>query len=59
MGNMPPINNAKRVITSAQRVMGRRQVALARRRMAEINVPAWLMPIQNTKFVMSKAQKTG
>src|SRR5579859_5987767 len=59
MGNMPPIIKAKRVITSAQRVMGRRQVALARRRMAEINVPAWLMPIQNTKFVMSNAQKTG
>ena len=27
--------------------------------MAEISVPAWPMPIQNTKFVMSQAQATG
>ena len=26
--------------------------------MAEISVPAWPMPIQNTKFVMSNAQPT-
>ena len=56
---MPPIDSANTVMTSAQRVTGRRQVALARRRMAEIRVPAWLMPIQKTKFVMSKAQNTG
>ncbi len=27
--------------------------------MAEISVPAWPMPTQKTKFVMSKAQPTG
>ncbi len=27
--------------------------------MAEISVPAWPMPIQKTKLVMSKAQNTG
>ena len=46
-------------MTSAQRVTGRRHPAFTRRRIAEISVPAWLMPIQNTKFVMSNAQKTG
>ena len=27
--------------------------------MAEMSVPAWPMPIQKTKLVMSKAQNTG
>ena len=27
--------------------------------MAEMSVPAWPMPTQNTKLMMSKAQKTG
>src|ERR1700683_352017 len=58
-GMMAPIKTEKTVMASAQRVIGRRQVALVRRRIAEISVPAWLMPIQKTKFVMSKAQKTG
>src|SRR5690242_4208411 len=52
IGNIAPIINAKAVITSAQRVTGRRQPALTRRRIAEISVPAWLMPIQKTKLVM-------
>src|SRR6266550_6489674 len=59
IGNSAPIISAKAVITSAQRVTGRRQPALTRRRIAEISVPAWLMPIQKTKFVMSNAQNTG
>src|SRR6516165_6276938 len=59
IGNMAPIISEKTVITSAHRVTGRRQVALTRRRIAEISVPAWLMPIQNTKLVMSNAQNTG
>jgi hypothetical protein len=46
-------------MASAHRVTGRRQVAFANRRIAEIRVHAWLMPIQKTKFVMSKAQNTG
>src|SRR5580698_4452630 len=58
-GTAAPMRMEKTVMASAQRVTGRRQVALQSRRMAEISVPAWLMPIQNTKLVMSKAQKTG
>jgi hypothetical protein len=27
--------------------------------MADTNVPAWLMPIQNTKVTMKMPQKTG
>ena len=27
--------------------------------MAEMSVPAWPMPIQNTKLMMPKAQNTG
>src|SRR5207237_4958800 len=59
MGNMAPIISAKTVMTSAQRVTGRRHSAFTRRRIAEISVPAWLIPIQKTKFVMSNGQKTG
>ena len=51
IGNSAPIISAKTVITSAHRVTGRRQPALTSLRMAEISVPAWLMPIQNTKLV--------
>ena len=35
-----------------------RQLCRNRNRIAEISVPAWPMPIQNTKLVMSKAQPT-
>ena len=59
MGYMAPIISANAVMTSAHRVTGRRQPALTRRKIAEMSVPAWLMPIQKTKLVMSKAQKTG
>ena len=52
IGNIAPIISANAVITSAQRVTGRRQPAFTRRRIAEISVPAWLMPIQKTKLVM-------
>jgi len=52
MGNIAPMESANTVRTSAQRVTGRRHPALARRRMAEISVPAWLIPIQKTKLVM-------
>ena len=52
IGNIAPIISANAVITSAQRVTGRRQPALTSRRIAEISVPAWLMPIQKTKLVM-------
>ena len=51
IGNSAPIISANTVMTSAQRVTGRRQPAFTSRRMAEISVPAWLMPIQKTKLV--------
>ena len=56
IGNRPPIISANAVMTSAQRVTGRRHSAWTSRRIAEISVPAWLMPIQNTKSVMRKPQ---
>jgi hypothetical protein len=52
IGNSAPIISANAVMTSAHRVTGRRQPALTSRRIAEMSVPAWLMPIQNTKLVM-------
>ena len=52
IGNIAPIISANTVMTSAQRVTGRRQPAFTSRRIAEMSVPAWLMPIQKTKFVM-------
>jgi hypothetical protein len=55
-GNIAPIISAKAVMTSAQRVTGRRHPASTSRRMAEMSVPAWLMPIQNTKLVTKKPQ---
>jgi hypothetical protein len=51
IGNSAPIISAKTVMTSAHRVTGRRQPASTSRRIAEISVPAWLMPIQKTKLV--------
>ena len=50
---------AKIVMASAYRAMALRQRERNRSRIAEINVPAWPMPTQKTKLMMSKAQKTG
>src|SRR5262245_37132270 len=58
-GKMPAQATANNVIASAKRLIDVRQVCLRSRRMAEISVPAWPMPIHQTKFVMSKAQPTG
>ena len=58
-GKMPAQATAKMVIASAARLMLVRHFCRKRNRMAEISVPAWPMPIQNTKLVMSKAQNTG
>ncbi len=40
------------MIASAMRVIGRRHSAPVTRRIAEMSVPAWLMPMKKTKFVM-------
>ena len=50
---------AKIVIASAARLIEVRHFWRNRKRIAEISVPAWPMPTQNTKLVMSQAQPTG
>ena len=43
---------AKTVIASEARATEVRHLARNRKRTAEISVPEWAMPTQNTKFVM-------
>ena len=50
---------AKMVIASAERLIEVRHFCRNSNRIAEISVPAWPMPIQKTKLVMSNAQPTG
>ena len=57
-GKMPAQTTAKSVMASAARLMDVRHFCRVRKRIAEISVPAWPMPIQKTKFVMSHAQPT-
>src|SRR4051795_11194215 len=57
-GKRPAHITAKIVIPSAERLIEVRHFWRKSRRMAEIRVPAWPMPIQKTKLVMSKAQPT-
>ena len=55
---LAPTISAKTVIASAMRVIGRRHPASVTRRIAEISVPAWLIPMKNTKFVMYTPHET-
>jgi hypothetical protein len=55
-GNRPPTRSATTVMNSAILVMGVRHPALLTRRIAEMRVPAWLMPMKNTKLVMYRPQ---
>ncbi len=57
-GNVAAQMTAKMVMASAARFTAVRHFCLRRQRIAEIRVPAWPIPIQNTKFVMSQAQFT-
>ena len=59
MTNSPAQATAKSVIASANRFRLDRHFWRNRNRMAEIRVPAWPMPTQKTKLVMSNAQPTG
>ena len=52
----PACTRPKVVINSAARVNGRRNSALKTRRMAEMKVPAWLMPIQKTVLTRKMPQ---
>ena len=56
---MPAQTTAKMVIASAARLMDVRHFWRRRHRMAEISVPAWPMPIQNTKLTIGQPQLTG
>src|SRR5690606_39358990 len=47
------------VIASARRLMEFLQFCSRRSRTAEMKVPAWPIPIHQTKLVMAKAQATG
>ena len=58
-GKIPAQTTANRVIASAARLIEVRHFWRVRKSTAEIRVPAWPMPIQNTKFVMSQAQPLG
>ena len=57
-GNIPAHITAKIVIASAERLIEVRHFWRNSSRIAEISVPAWPMPIQKTKLVMSNAQPT-
>src|SRR5580692_6785177 len=56
---MPAQTTAKIVMASAKRLMELRHCCLNSRRIAEISVPAWPMPIHQTKLMMAKPQATG
>ena len=58
-GKIPAHMTAKMVIASAARFTPVRQRWRNRKRMAEISVPAWPMPIHQTKFTMSQPHITG
>jgi hypothetical protein len=58
-GKMPAQMTAKMVMASAKRLMLVRHFCRSRKRIAEISVPAWPIPTQNTKLTMAQPQKTG
>ncbi len=59
MGKSKAQMTAKRVIASAKRLIDVRHFCWKSSKMAEISVPAWPMPIHQTKLMISKAQPTG
>ena len=56
---MPAQTTAKIVMASAKRLIELRQPCLNSSRIAEIRVPAWPIPIHQTKLIMAKPQSTG
>ena len=59
MGNSAAFATAKRVIASAKRLIEVRHSCRISSKMAEISVPAWPIPIHQTKLMMAKPQPTG
>ena len=58
-GNMPAQATANSVMASAKRLMDCRHAWRINNRKAEISVPAWPIPIHQTKLTMAKPQPTG
>ncbi len=56
---MPATITAKIVIASAVRLMPVLHFCRNKNKIAEIRVPAWPMPIQNTKLMMNEPQPIG
>ena len=56
---MPAHATANSVIASANRLIDVRQSCLSSSRIAEISVPAWPIPIHQTKLTIAKPQATG
>ena len=56
---MPACATANSVIASENRLMDVRQSCFSSSRMAEISVPAWPIPIHQTKLTIAKPQATG
>ena len=59
IGNIPAQATAKSVIASAKRLIEVRHCCRSSSRIAEMSVPAWPIPIHQTKLMMSKPQPTG
>ena len=55
----PAQATANSVIASAKRLIDVRHFCRNSNRIAEINVPAWPMPIHQTKLAMANPQPTG
>src|SRR5271156_1571845 len=58
-GNIPAQATANRVIASANRLMEVRHCWCKSSKIAEISVPAWPIPIHQTKLTMAKPQPMG
>ena len=56
---MPAQATANSVMASANRLMELRHFWFSSNRIAEIRVPAWPIPIHQTKLVIAKPQATG
>ena len=56
---MPAHATAKSVIASAKRLIDMRQRCRNSSRIAEMSVPAWPIPIHQTKLMIAKPQPTG
>ena len=59
IGNRPAQATAKSVIASAKRLIDVRHCCRSSRRIAEMSVPAWPIPIHQTKLMIAKPHAMG